>query len=402
MSAITLSVLVAFSTVIVPASPQTDELWFPTEPPKFIEPTNLSDRVSPLLDRTAYAQFAARHGSDVLFVPIRESPPHLSVRARYGFNFIVPGQNRGYIVDSDGAFGYVLYADLNGNGTVDDRPIRLSRAGNYYTTLVTVSVNRDGPSLPHSVAVQVRFVVELVKTAAGESIGGAAYEESTRSGSIHLDGRDIMFRLSGAGGTYDGPTNSVWIDLNGDGQSSADEMLQVRERHFSLSGTTYEFRVDPFGAGLGLRELRGVTTEQRPSLALGTLAPDFVVVDIDGHEHRLSEYRGKTVLLYFWASWCAPCEIEAPLLKAALAAHQGELVVLGISPDAPALIRSSAARFGHAWSEITEPINGPVTTLYRVNGLPTHYVIDRGGKLVLALEGGFDGTDFLQQLEHQF
>jgi len=402
MTLIIPTVLVALSMVIVSASPQTDELWFTTAPPEFVEPTRLSDRVTPLLDRTAYAQFTTRHRSDIGFVLIRESPRNLSPRARFGFNFIVPGQNRGYIVDSDGASGYLLYADLNGNGTVDDRPIRLRKVGRYYTTLVTVTVSRDGPSLPHNVAVQVRFVVELLKTAAGESIGGATYEESTRSGSIHLDGRDIMFRLSGAGGTYDGPTNAVWIDLNGDEQSSANELMQVRERHFSLSGTTYEFRVDPFGAGLGLRKLRGVTPEQRPGLALGSPAPDFVVVDIDGHEHRLSEYKGKTVLLYFWASWCAPCEIEAPLLKAALTAHRQELVVLGISPDAPALIRSSAAKFGHAWSEISELIDGPVTTLYRVNGLPMHYVIDRSGKLVLAQEGGIDGTDFLQKLEHQF
>jgi hypothetical protein len=66
------------------------------------------------------------------------------------------------------------------------------------------------------------------------------------------------------------------------------------------------------------------------------------------------------------------------------------------------VIRSSAVRFGHAWSEITEPIDGPLTTLYRVNGLPMHYVIDRRGKIALAQDGGIDGTDFAQQFERQF
>src|SRR4026209_26742 len=171
----TLIIGLALLTLASPASPQMAELWFTTEAPEFKEPAKLSERVSPLLDRAAYDRFSALHLSDPAFVLIREVPS-LSPRARYGINFIVPRQNRGYIVDGDATSGYVLYADLNGNGTVvDDTPIRLSRVGDFFTTLVTASVNRDGARSSANTVMQVRFVAGPVTTAAGDSIGGAAY-----------------------------------------------------------------------------------------------------------------------------------------------------------------------------------------------------------------------------------
>ena len=48
----------------------------------------------------------------------------------------------------------------------------------------------------------------------------------------------------------------------------------------------------------------------------GQTAPDFTLTDIKGKTHKLSDYRGKNVMLTFWATWCAPCIMEVPHLKA--------------------------------------------------------------------------------------
>lgn len=64
------------------------------------------------------------------------------------------------------------------------------------------------------------------------------------------------------------------------------------------------------------------------------LAPDFTLPTLDGGTVTLSELRGKTVIIDFWATWCPPCEYQVPELNAFYEAHQGEPVeVLGISVD---------------------------------------------------------------------
>lgn len=104
------------------------------------------------------------------------------------------------------------------------------------------------------------------------------------------------------------------------------------------------------GAGGYVQHLR-----ERPavdSAMLGQQLPDLVLPDLDGKPHRLSDYRGRRVLLNLWASWCKPCLEEMPALARAQAKFGDRVpIVVGIAMDDP--VRARAFLDAH-------PVNYPV------------------------------------------
>lgn len=120
----------------------------------------------------------------------------------------------------------------------------------------------------------------------------------------------------------------------------------------------------------------------------GAAPEEFILTDLNGTEHRLSEQRGKWVMLNFWATWCPPCIHEMPELEAFHQAHKERAVVWGVTfEDAPAeLIGEFVADL-----DVTYPILGlgsaPITPFGTVRVLPTTYVIDPAGELVRRFEG---------------
>jgi thiol-disulfide isomerase/thioredoxin len=63
----------------------------------------------------------------------------------------------------------------------------------------------------------------------------------------------------------------------------------------------------------------------------GYLAPDFTLAGIDGEEVTLADYRGRPVVLNFWATWCFPCRAEIPYLQEASTQYNGRAVILGVN-----------------------------------------------------------------------
>lgn len=127
----------------------------------------------------------------------------------------------------------------------------------------------------------------------------------------------------------------------------------------------------------------------------GVAAPDFNLLTLDGKKVSLSDYRGKAVLLNFWATWCPPCKVEMPWF-ADLQTQYGRdgLVVLGVAMDdsEPASIAKFANEMGVNYTVLlgTDKVSDDYGD---VQYLPTTFYISRSGTIVDKMTGLLDRKD---------
>jgi peroxiredoxin len=111
------------------------------------------------------------------------------------------------------------------------------------------------------------------------------------------------------------------------------------------------------------------------------VAPDFTLPDLDGTEFTLSETTGQVRLLDFWATWCAPCREELPMLQRLNETYgpQG-FAMIAISDEDPEQIRKFVEDQGITYRNLVD--SGDVAEEFLVLGLPTGLLIDRDGRIV--------------------
>ncbi|RUS45697.1 redoxin domain-containing protein [Cohnella sp. AR92] len=115
----------------------------------------------------------------------------------------------------------------------------------------------------------------------------------------------------------------------------------------------------------------------------GQLAPDFQLSDRAGNPVRLSDFRGRTVFVNFWATWCPPCKAEMPHMQRVYEEYkEQDVVILSVNLTTT---EKKAAAVDHFVSEygLTFPVvldaDGTVKQLYQVTAYPTTYVLDKQG-----------------------
>ncbi|MEM7407990.1 MAG: TlpA disulfide reductase family protein [Pseudomonadota bacterium] len=130
-------------------------------------------------------------------------------------------------------------------------------------------------------------------------------------------------------------------------------------------------------------------------------APEFNLPDPNGKAHKLADYRGKLLIVNFWATWCAPCRKEMPSLQRlwkALRPDGVELVAIDFGDTA-----ADVAKFGREtaleFPLLLDP-TGNVLRAYGALGLPTTYVLDRSGRVVYKVTGDreWDAPDVVATL----
>lgn len=123
----------------------------------------------------------------------------------------------------------------------------------------------------------------------------------------------------------------------------------------------------------------------------GIRAPDFTLLDLDGRPQRLADFRGRPVLVNFWASWCAPCEMEMPAMQRLQErAGTAGVVVLGVNFKEPATrVRAFTRERGLGFVVLLDPV-GKVFSQYEVETLPFTVLVDTRGEVRAVAEGPRD------------
>ncbi len=235
-------------------------------------------------------------------------------------------------------------------------------------------------------------------------------------GTVDIEGRKTMvqYDYNPRSKKVSATTGKLGVDCDGDGQIDMDrfspEAAEAREETVVFrAGSVY---VSTKRADLEKNQIvlksHPASDYKRVELKVGEAMPDFEFTDFAGRKRKLSEFRGKYVLIDFWGMWCPPCRGELPYLKAAYSRFQARgFEILGMNTDEAEImsqVKSALEKNGMNWAQAKrESILGIIRSL-RIHSYPTTVLLDPEGKVVSLNntkkgEPALRGRDLLRSLD---
>ncbi len=339
--------------------------------------------------------------------------PSYAFKPQYGVITLGNAKNSQIVValDTDGETTRPkLYVDANGNGDLtDDAPVTLVPAQAIPTTgTKTVSLTTGENGLTAVVPVIARYDIPgrggAVPSSLSFTLQGSDLtynREYARVGTLNINGR--AYRVALVDQTVNGKFNefqhddgdparvTLMIDKNNDGRFDPKTEAFDAAKPFRLAGASYEVSaIDVRGLSLALRKSgKNTSTITAADLKVGTDVLDFEARTMDGRTvHFPDDFRGKLVLLDFWATWCVPCVEEVPNIVAAYNQyHPNGFEILGVSLDQAnksRVIQEFMAQAGMTWTQIYDGSGKAETAqLYDVKTIPHAILVDGNtGKIV--------------------
>ncbi|RAI97573.1 peroxiredoxin [Chitinophaga skermanii] len=200
---------------------------------------------------------------------------------------------------------------------------------------------------------------------------------------------------------------NTYIDQNPNSYFSLVALQEISSGDFNVATIEPRFnklsdKLKTSTAGKNFKEV----IEKEKAVAMGAVAPNFTQNDVNDKPVSLTDFRGKYVLIDFWASWCGPCRRENPnVVKAFNAYKDKNFTILGVSLDQPnAKDKWLAAieKDNLTWTQVSDLKfwNNAAAELYNVKGIPANFLLDPSGKIVGKNLRGEDLEKKLAELLH--
>ncbi|MDB5305184.1 MAG: thioredoxin family protein [Phycisphaerales bacterium] len=318
-----------------------------------------------------------------------------------------------------------LYIDANANGDLTDDPattwakhvvdvpngtkltmynggFKLPLQTGDTPALVSLSAYRFDKNDPQRAGLKTTFLYYCDYAYDGEiTLAGAKYHAMLTDDMATGDFR----------GKKDAPDGSgvrLLIDVNGDGKFNPRGEMFDAAKPFNIKGNSWAVVDLTAGGSFKIVKSEKAVAEvlPPPDHSVGKIITAFKATKMDGTAVSFpGDYKGKVVMLDFWATWCGPCMGEVPgLVKAYNDAHPKGIEILGISldqPNAADKVKTVTAEKGMTWPQVYDGKfwKAEVADLYGINSIPAAFLVDGDTGEILANGGSLRGENLAKTFE---